>query len=200
MRKKLPKISIFHQGRIAELDYFQDFKHFLAAQDTGVIIENHTKKTAGKAPWQVIEEAIKYRKQKKVSKKDGDQIWCVFDIDDFYKNNQEKFEKSLKEAAEKNIKIAYSNECFELWFMLHFEQISTAIFRKDYENKLQTSFKKIGVDYQKNLSGIFNKILTLQPEALKRAKKIFKENQIENNPSTSVFLLVEELNKFLDNE
>lgn len=159
MRKKFSKFYIFHNGAVAELDYFQDFKHFLAAQDAQIIVENHAKRTAGKAPWQVIEEAIKHQKQNEISQKDGDQIWCVFDIDDFYKNNPKEFEKSLKKAEEKNIKIAYSNQCFELWLMLHFEQISTAISRKDYEKKLQGFFKKIGIDYQKNSSGIFNKIL-----------------------------------------
>jgi len=200
MRKKFPKIYIFHNGAVAELDYFQDFKHFLAAQDAQIIVENHAKRTAGKVPWQVIEEAIKRQKQNEISQKDGDQIWCVFDIDDFYKNNPKEFEKSLKKAEAKNIKIAYSNQCFELWLMLHFEQISTAISRKDYEKKLQTFFKKIGINYQKNSSDIFNKILPRQQDAIKRSKKLFKENKPQNNPSTSIFLLVEELNKFLANE
>lgn len=30
MRKKLSKIHIFHNGAVAEFDYFQGFKHFLA--------------------------------------------------------------------------------------------------------------------------------------------------------------------------
>jgi len=200
MRKKLSKIHIFHNGAVAEFDYFQGFKHFLHAQDAQILVENYTKKTAGKAPWQVIEEAIKHQKKNKISQKDNDQIWCVFDIDDFYKDNPKKFGESLKKAEAKNIKIAYSNQCFELWLMMHFAEISTAIPRKDCEKKLQSFFKKIGIDYQKNSSGIFDKILNLQPEALKRAKKLFKKNKHQNNPSTSIFLVVEELNQFLANE
>ncbi len=191
---KKPKstIHIFHNGEVAESDYFGDFAQFLHENDAWVIVRNYHKRTKGKAPWQLINEAAKH----KISKKDNDQIWCVFDVDDFYKNNKTELEKALKKAESKNIKIAYSNQCFELWFMLHFEQISTAIDRKNYEEKLQKFLKKIGVNYEKNMRGLFSVLLPHQEEAIKRAKKFFT-NRIDSNPSTSVFTLVEELNKFL---
>jgi hypothetical protein len=191
IKKPKSTIHIFHNGEVAEVDYFQDFKHSLAKR---VIIENYHKRTKGKAPWQVIDEASKLE----ISKEDGDQIWCVFDIDDYLKQNSEKFEEAIEKAKNKNIRLAWSNQCFELWLMLHFDQVSTAISRKDYEKKLQTSFKKIGVDYGKNSLQLFHKLLPLQPDAIRRAKKIFKENCPQQNPSTSIFLLIEELNNFLN--
>lgn len=191
-KKPKPKIHIFHNGEVAESDYFGDFAKFLHDNDAWVIIQNYHKRTKGKAPWQLINEAAKL----KISKEDGDQIWCVFDVDDFYKNNKDELEKAVKKAENKNIKIAYSNRCFELWLMLHFEQISTAIYRKNYEEKLQKFFKKIGISYEKNMRGIFELLQPHQKEAIKRAKKSFV-NRIDSNPSTSVFMLVEELNKFL---
>lgn len=190
--KTRPEIHIFHNGEVAEFDYFQDFKHFLGARHEGVIIKNYHKRTKGKAPWQLVDEASKL----KICAEDGDQIWCVFDIDDFLRDNQEQFRKALAKAQKNKIKIAWSNQCFELWLMLHFEQISTAISNKDYPKKLTALFKKIGVTYKKNSLGIFKELLSKQNAAIRRAKKNFQNNPAQN-PSTSIFLLVEELNKFL---
>ena len=194
MKKSIkPVIHIFHNGAVAEVNYFQDFKDFLAAQDAWVNISNNWKRTKGKAPWQVIDFAIK----SKISKKDADQRWCVFDIDDFFKQDSAKFKKSLDLAKSNDVKVAWSNQCFEVWFMMHFDHFTTAIPRNSYEKKLRSSFKKIGIDYVKNSEKLFVLLLDFQATAIKNAKKIYKENKLENDPSTSVFLLVEELNKFL---
>ena len=191
-RKKLkPRIHIFHNGAVAEQSYFEDFKVFLAKQDAWVNITNYHKRTQGKAPWQVIDEASKLD-----LRDEEDQIWCVFDVDDFLKNNPAKFEEGLKKAKDHNISVAWTNECFELWLLLHFEQVSTTIPRKDYEKKLKPHFKKIRINYAKNFRDAFETSLPLQKEAVKRAKRL--QNKPEINPSTSIFLLIEELNKFLD--
>lgn len=192
-----PVIHIFHNGEVAEVNYFQDFKHFLAAQDAKVNVDNYWKQTKGKAPWQVIEHAISFKNSEKISEKDADQIWCVFDVDSFLKQDKESFAKALKKAKENNINVAWSNPCFELWPMLHFELIETAISAQDYQKKLKVFFKEIGVDYQKNCYGLFGKLFGKQAAAITRAKKISKENNLKINPSTTVFRLVEELRKFL---
>ncbi len=188
-----PVIHIFHNGEVAEVNYFQDFKHFLAGRDAQVNVINYRKQTQGKAPWQVIEYAIKCQ----ISQKDHDQVWCVFDVDDFLRQNEKLFVESLLKAKDHNIKIAYSNRCFELWFMLHFELIETAISAQDYQKKLKVFFKKIGVEYKKNSENLFEKLFDLQSNAITRAKKISKKNDLKINPSTAVFQLVEELRKFL---
>lgn len=188
-----PVIHIFHNGEVAEVNYFQDFKHFLAGQDTQVNVVNYWKQTKGKAPWQVIEHAIECQ----ISQRDHDQVWCVFDVDDFLRQHKKLFMKSLQKAKDHNIKIAYSNRCFELWLMLHFELIESAISAQDYQKKLKVFFKKIDVEYEKNSENLFKKLLHLQSSAIIRAKKISKKNDPEVNPSTAVFRLVEELRKFL---
>ncbi len=136
-------------------------------------------------------------KEKKISEDDCDQIWCVFDVDDYWQQNKNKFKKSLEIANKNHIKIAYSNECFELWFLLHFNLVETAISRTDYNKKLQKFFKNLDFDYKKNSEGIFAQLLDFQKKAIQNAKKIYPQEQPNKNPSTSVFKLVEELNKFL---
>lgn len=193
-----PVFHIFHNGEVAEVNYFQDFKHFLGARKAWVNVENYYKQTKGKAPWQVVDHAINF-KNSEISEKDEDQVWCVFDVDSFLKQDPDSFLKSLKKAKENHINIACSNPCFELWPMLHFELIESAMSAQDYQKKLKVLFKGIGVDYKKNCEGLFSKLLDKQTTAITRAKKISKEENIETNPSTTVFRLVEELRKFLLN-
>jgi hypothetical protein len=46
-----------------------------------------------------------------------DQVWCVFDRDSFSKTD---FNNALLLALQNGIEVAYSNEAFEVWYLLHF--------------------------------------------------------------------------------
>ena len=47
-----------------------------------------------------------------------DQIWCVFDKDDFSDND---FNYAIHLANKLNFYTAYSNQAFEYWLILHFD-------------------------------------------------------------------------------
>src|SRR5574344_623666 len=66
-----------------------------------------------------------------------DRIWAVFDKDDF-----EDFDEAIELAKEHNVNCAWSNECFELWLLLHFEDVSEQMGRNDLFKKLETSIRK----------------------------------------------------------
>ena len=79
--------------------------------------------------------------------------------------------------------------------MLHFQVLQTGVSRNDYTTKLKNHFRRLGGKaYTKNCS-VFDRILEKQPEAIKNAKQIFHADKVDNNPSTAVFKLVEELNR-----
>ncbi len=88
-RKIHPKIFIWSHTAKAEIEYFQDFKNQLK---TSLLMPN--KDICG-SPQELIKKIIKWKK-KNISEKDNDQVWCIFDIDDFYKNNKVTFKKLLK--------------------------------------------------------------------------------------------------------
>jgi phosphoribosyl-ATP pyrophosphohydrolase len=125
-----------------------------------------------------------------------DQVWCVFDKDDFPKKNvEEAFELAHKEQ----IQVAYSNQSFELWYYLHFTYHDAALHRSDYIEKLKDKF---GFQYRKNDPDVYFHLLDLQENAIKNAKKLSSsygeaENVANCDPYTSVYLLVEELNRNL---
>jgi hypothetical protein len=144
----------------------------------------------------VVQEAIRQREMAAKYRYEFDEIWCVFDRDSFPSNN---FNRALALAKKENIKVAYSNEAFELWYLLHFNLVVTRISRSDYPRKLTRLLK---CKYRKNNGDMYKTLLDKQPQAIKFAKKLLSSyepiNPAEDNPSTTVFKLVEELNKHLN--
>jgi RloB-like protein len=55
---------------------------------------------------------------------DGTQVWCVFDRDKEPEDGKDTaFNDSIKAANSKGIRTAWSNDDFELWVLLHFEDV-----------------------------------------------------------------------------
>jgi hypothetical protein len=189
-----PRIFIFCVGEIAEPNYFQDFKNFLRSR---TILIKEKLRFQKSSPWEFINKVIiekkRLIKRREFSEEDSDQCWCVFDVDDYWSQNQTEFKKSIAKAEKNKISLAWSNECFELWYLLHFQELNSTINRAEYDKKLKVHFRKaFGIEYTKG-DRVFNKILPLQPKAIRNAEKIFRDGKIDRNPATAVFKLVQEL-------
>lgn len=102
--------------------------------------------------------------------------------------------------------MAYSNEAFELWFLLHFNLIGSAIGRNDYNKKVTENYRKLTGDkkykYEKSKSvyPLIDVIKGKESDAIKNAKKLLEQHKsktsfVKKNPSTTVHLLVQKLNK-----
>jgi hypothetical protein len=121
-----------------------------------------------------------------------DQVWCVFDRDSF---TAQDFNRALQLANSNGIKVAYSNEAFELWYLLHFNYYDTGLPRADYKAKLTAN---LGYEYKKNDRGIYNALLCRQSDAIRNAKRLLAvynpHSPERDNPSTLVHELVEMLN------
>lgn len=128
-----------------------------------------------------------------------DETWVVFDRDiDIQKpNDKETFNEALALAERNNINVAYSNDAFELWFLLHFQAVSGEMHRDVVCDKL-----KAHLGSYEHGDDIFDKLDPLYPEALKRAKQMLKSaegtNPVDANPSTTVHLLTEKLRENMD--
>lgn len=194
-RKVHPKIYVFSHTQKTELEYFQEYKNYLKSH---LLIPS--KKIFGD-PAKLLNYLITW-KAKNVNYLDGDEVWAVFDIDDFYSTD---LLKSIEKVHKSGIKIAFSNECFELWILLHFLKPSTPISRKDLLNKIRKNLKS----FQKG-KNIFNLIINKQSIAIKHAQQLLKtpydkinwEKALskDGNPSTSLHLLAEHINSKLSLE
>jgi hypothetical protein len=181
IREIKQRFLIVCEGEKTEPNYFRSFRVPKVVIDIQGL---------GKNPSSLVEEARELQDQE-----DYDQIWCVFDRDSW---TEADFNSAIKDAQAEGFKVAYSNESFELWYILHFEFLNTGIPRSDYVQKLTYL---LGYEYQKNSEAISNKIINRQTTAIKNAENLFKQydppNPARDNPSTTVHLLVQELNKFI---
>ncbi|MGB4698431.1 MAG: RloB family protein, partial [Methanothrix sp.] len=145
-------------------------------------------------PISLVKAAISIINRKRsdcrISQEEGDEIYCVYDVDD----NSDAVLNSAKELAEKNgIKIFLSNPCFEIWFLLHFEQVNKGVSREDLYEQLKKYIK----NYDKS-GEVYHLLKDLQANAIANAERLnsmHEENGISLscnacNPSTQVFKMI----------
>ena len=58
------------------------------------------------------------------SKYPEDEFWIVSDVDDNLDNHKTEFEKAIQECEKKGYKYAISNPFFEIWLLLHHDEVS----------------------------------------------------------------------------
>ena len=109
--------------------------------------------------------------------------------------------KPLHWPKKNGFKVAYSNQAFEYWFLLHFNLYKGALHRNSYADMLS---RLSGIPYSKTEGFgaiMYNRLLHLQPQAIKNASAVLADvshgNPAMEESSTTVHLLVEELNKFI---
>jgi len=79
---------------------------------------------------------------------EGAHVWCVFDRDKEPNDGRDSsFTNSIDIAILKGFNLAWSNDAFELWILLHFEDVDTSYeeykYRKIYYDRLTEIFKSI---------------------------------------------------------
>lgn len=110
-RKRRPIIYIICEGKETETKYFKHFRTRNCLVDIVPISSKH------KAAEHLVKHAKSLLSHSDYFPKDGDQLWCVFDCDD---NTNGELKNASDYAEKHGYKIAYSNPCFEYWYLLHF--------------------------------------------------------------------------------
>lgn len=181
----LTSFLIVCEGEKTEPNYFKSFR--LSSAEVQIVGCGHNTKS-------LVEKAIDIRKKAKGENRNYNQVWCVFDKDDF---PMDQFNAAIELAKRKKIKLAYSNESFELWYLLHFNFYDSHLSRVQYMKKLSKLLKH---NYQKNSTVIYKELLGKQETAIRNAERLLKSynpsNPGKDNPSTTVHHLVKELNKY----
>jgi hypothetical protein len=141
-----------------------------------------------------------------------DKLWIVFDKDSF---SDQSFNSAIQTciANSPGVDCAWTNEAFELWYLLHFYYYNTGISRKQYQDLIEDNFKKKGLKdyvYKKNSTEMYSLLETYasRENAIKNAVNLEKlyvgqQNYSVQNPCTMVYKLVAELfglEKIIDEE
>ena len=205
---KNPYFLIVCEGTVTEPSYFRDFpyykdfgdrdKHGNLNPDSAVrIIPN-----AGQHK-SVIE--IAYREFGLMKKKYGksalnpSDVWCVFDCDYESDEGNRNFHEAIDMAKKYGFNAVYSIQCFELWYVLHFNYLVSAISRPQYNEIISRS---LGIKYEHETEGMYDLLINNQQTALKNATKLFVErktnNELRTDPITMVHALVLKLNQAYD--
>lgn len=132
------------------------------------------------------------------------QLWVVFDYDWRGDDNEcQDYSAAIQMAQANGIEVAYSNDAFELWILLHYQNLYASTHRAVLYQKLSAH---MGTNYLRDGKGLdFAKSLykTLEPmqkTALHNAELLFTHQTplglCQQNPITRVHELVNALNKF----
>lgn len=193
-----PSILIVCEGENTEPSYFNQFR-----------LSSATIKSVGEGynTTSLVKRAIQL-----ASEKQYDQVWCVFDKDDFAESD---FNSAIQIAESQKFQVAYSNQSFEYWLILHFDDHQGGgMHRRNYNDKINELLKPFGVTYDGNGSkkvneDFFELLDGVNPKtnkkridlAITRAKRNFNQfdhqNPAKEESSTTVFQLAEELIKHL---
>jgi hypothetical protein len=140
----------------------------------------------------LMKEAIDRKKEAERAKTPHEQIWVVFDKDDFPMQN---FNRTFDLArSHPTVRACWSNECFELWYLLHFCLRNTGIGRTEIWREISRHLEK---RYDKADKNVFDRLRPKLQDALRNAARLAFQNaemgQPRRNPSTSVHELIKML-------
>ncbi len=198
------RFLIVCEGKNTEPSYFNGFK-----------LKTATIKAIGEGynTGALVERAIAIASEENLKGNDYDEIWCVFDKDDFPNAD---FNNAIEKAANAGMQIAYSNQSFEYWLFLHFnDHQGGKLNRKLCCKKLNQHLKELGLEYDIGKTKTVEKELfelmiskendrdkkSRSEKAIIRAenidRKLDNKNPALEESSTKVYLLVKEIVKYL---
>lgn len=219
IRNKILSVIIACEDKSSAPTYFKmivkRLKDNRAITQDSLVIADHKHNT----PMGVLSDLINYKKDEK-SYRDFEHKWIVIDRDAPRVNGgghtKDDFNGALSSAKTKQIKVAYANDSYELWYLLHFNPRTTAILRdeilkeviKKLKTKNLTKFRDLNdenIKSEEYTKLIYEELLELQPKAIKNAKNLLEfhgetHNPESDNPSTTIHKLVEILNNLKDKE
>lgn len=131
-------------------------------------------------------------------------VWVVYDTDDFPADHINKTAGfcAAESTEETTYHAIWSNQCIELWFLLHFSFMQSDLHRSSYWPKLTEILTSQGLgEYEKNRSDMYQILFPYIDTAITNAQKLDKINEGKlpsaAAPGTKVYILVEKLKPYL---
>lgn len=208
LEQKKYRYYIFCEGEKTEPNYFNGFKEHIESNPIYEDLVLIDIQPCGAETMSVLSQAEEYVANNKLKK---GHIWCIYDKDDFpdsrFNNVCARTRALNKRSKELQYHAAWSNQCIEFWFILHFSNYTSNNNREEYIKYLNKQFVQQKLSkYAKNMDDIFDILLKHgNPKlAIRYAKNIIADNPKKTPamiaPGTKVYELVEELAKFLPEE
>ncbi len=191
-------LKVFTEGEKTEVDYIKYWKRIYHDR-TNLIIEDG--KAAHWVPFTLVNKAIKDKKQsgrevKSTNINGAIEYWCVFDV-----NTHPNLREAVQIAEANDIRVAVSNPCIELWFILHFQEQASNI-AKDKAQSISKDYLKCGKNLNQEALRLLEENFCI---AKKRAKRLRKKHRLDgsvheadgsswrSNPSSDLFELIDRI-------
>lgn len=194
-RDKIIRFLIVCEGERTEPNYFKELvqNKYSEVRSEEIIGEGRSTCALVKKTDE-IKAKLEYQRQLQF-----DRVWVVFDKDDFH-----DFNEAIALADRKGYKAGWSNEAFELWYLLHFVYLDAAITRADYIKKLESEIQKYhsyrDFRYKKNDKGFYSLLQEIGNEDLAKSRaaklrRFFSQSMdyALHKPCTTIDNLVDEL-------
>lgn len=184
------------EGSRTEPEYFQHIQNMLPKNLVETIaIEGGQGNTID-----VVRKAIELRdkRNRSVTAPPFDEVWAVYDKDDF---PAKRFNSAIQLAAQEDICSGETNEAFELWYVLHFDYLDTAIGRADYCTRLSKIFNRKYIKRETHFHALLfegKRVLTAIGHAEKLLKIHTGKSPANACPYTRVHELVRKLLVYAD--
>lgn len=186
------------EGERTEPEYFNYFKNILPRN----LLDTIEITGEGDNTINIVRKAISLREERKknILKPDYDEVWAVYDKDDFV---PKRFNQAVALAKANKISSAHSNQSFELWYVLHFQYLHTGLHRSDY---IKILTRELGFKYSKKDKKVVEHLFKNcnVKQAIKWAEKLLTlhvdSTPSQACPSTNVHKLVELLLTYCNHE
>jgi hypothetical protein len=180
------RVLIVCEGTKTEPNYLNEIRSHLKLHTANVVIRASD---LGTAPIQVVKYAEQLFQQGdshyKLRAKEFDRIYAVFDRDDHSSFHEALMychrAKHLKNKDRKIVPLIAipSLPCFEIWLLLHFEEVRAPLHRDEVYARLRNHLP----DYEKGISGYWLQTMGLLRHACERAQAfITDDQQLEPQP------------------
>lgn len=199
------KIYIFCEGEKTEPLYFEGFKKAIKSNAAYKNLVHVHVEGVGAETLRVIYAAEEYVRANKLK---NAIVWCVYDKDSFPNQDfnavSERANTLNRQQNDVVYNVAWSNQCIEYWFVLHFAFYVANNDRKYYREFLHAKLRELGWErYEKNNDELFD-IMTEKgnpKQAIRWAERRLEEcsglTDTESVPATKVHLLVRALAQYL---
>ena len=131
-------------------------------------------------------------------------IWIVYDADDFPREEINLVASLCEDssAEDRTFHAIWSNQCVELWFLLHFSFMQSDIHRDEYAEKLSENLSALGKGaYRKNRTDMFEILEPYMETAIGFAKRLAESNRgktpADSAPGTMVYQMLEAFRPYL---
>lgn len=206
---------VYSEGTKTEPLYVENIKSHIPEDPTHANVLVAKKYSKSKHTTELLERAELAVRKERENKHTVDDVWIFLDKDSFG-----DFDEACRSIEKKNTTVdsngeardmlgtrshcCYSNQCFELWVYLHFNDLHSKIGREKYIEKINSFIARINPKetYTKNKETLYDFLPTVGgnvDKAIKLAKKLDIEYGVNREePSTKVYEFVEFFRKYME--